>query len=67
MGIFVHLPLGASDGHGAFTTSLRLDASFAIPPHVLLLNLLDRCHDLVNMVTHVLLRLSMSPGVRNRG
>jgi len=32
-----------------------------------LLNLLDRCHDLVNMVTHVLLRLSMSPGVRNRG
>lgn len=32
---FVQLFFGASDGHVTFTTSLRLDASFAMAPHAL--------------------------------
>ena len=32
---FVHLLVGATDGHAIFTTSLRLDASFAMTPRAL--------------------------------
>ena len=38
-GNFVHLFVGATDGHAGFTTSLRLDASFAIAPRALHLDL----------------------------
>ena len=34
-GNFVHLLVGATDGHAVFTTSLRLDASFVMAPHAL--------------------------------
>ena len=34
-GKLVQLFVGATDGHAVFTTSLRLDASFAMTPHAL--------------------------------